>query len=357
MAEDNDDSQKTEDPTAKKLSEAREQGNLPLSRDVSMWMLLLGVVMLVAFFLPMVIGQITAPLQAIFAKAGEIEVSSDNLGQVLSEIFGGLVFPMLAILGFLVIMGIVGWVAQTGPFFSMQNLTRLKWERLNPVEGFKRLFSANSLFELAKGVAKITIIGWVAYALLKPAFLNTDSLTGLDNIGLIAATHDLTTRVLFAIFLVFTAIALMDLVYQRFVYFKNLKMTRTEVREEYRQTEGDPHVKQRLKQIRAEKARKRMMAAVPQADVVITNPTHFAIALKYRPGEMPAPVVLAKGQDFIALKIREVAEEHKIPLVSNPPLARALYATVEIDEEIPPQHYRAVAEIISYVFRLRKPKR
>jgi flagellar biosynthesis protein FlhB len=357
MAEDNDDSQKTEDPTAKKLAEAREQGNLPLSRDVSMWMLLLGVVMLVAYFLPMMMGQLTAPMQAVFAKAGEIEITPDNLGLVLGEMFGELVVPMLAILGFLLVMGVVGWVAQTGPFFSMQNLTRLKWERLNPIEGAKRLFSANSLFELAKGVAKIGIIGWVAYILLKPAFLNTDSLTGLDNIGLVAATHDLTARVLFAIFLVFTAIALIDLVYQRFVYFKNLKMTRTEVREEYRQTEGDPHVKQRLKQIRAEKARKRMMAAVPQADVVVTNPTHYAIALKYTPGEMPAPVVLAKGQDFIAQKIRELAEEHKIPLVSNPPLARALYATVEIDEEIPPQHYRAVAEIISYVFRLRKPKR
>jgi flagellar biosynthetic protein FlhB len=357
MAEDNDDSQKTEDPTAKKLAEAREQGNLPLSRDTSMWVLLLGVVMLVTYFLPMMIGQITAPLRAVFAKAGEIDMDPENLGLVLGEIFGELVFPMLAILGFLMLMGIVGWVAQTGPFFSIQNLTRLKWEKLNPVEGVKRLFSGNSLFELAKGVAKIGIIGWVAYVLLKPAFLHTDGITGLDNIGLVAVTHDLTSRVLFAIFLVFTAIALMDLVYQRFVYFKNLKMTRTELREEYRQTEGDPHVKQRLKQIRAEKARKRMMAAVPQADVVVTNPTHYAIALKYKPGEMAAPVVLAKGQDFIALKIREVAKEHKIPMISNPPLARALYATVEIDEEIPAQHYRAVAEIISYVFRLRKPQR
>jgi flagellar biosynthetic protein FlhB len=353
MAED-DDSSKTEDPTAKRLAEAREQGNLPLSRDTAMWVLMLGIVMTIAYLMPMVMPRIINSLTAVFAKAGEITIEPTTLGPIIGHVTSELALPVLGILVLLLIMSITGWIAQTGPYFNMGNL-RLKWERLNPVEGFKKIFSANSLFELVKGTAKIIVVGWVAYTLLKPAYMNVDGFAGLDQMDLVMMTHKLSNNVFFAIFLVFTAIALADLVYQRFTYFKNLRMSRTELRDEYRQTEGDPHVKQRLKQIRTEKAKKRMMAAVPKADVVITNPTHFAIALKYTPGEMAAPVVLAKGQDFIAQKIREIATENKIPMVSNPPLARALYASVEVDDEIPAQHYRAVAEVISYVFRLKKP--
>ncbi|HVY12760.1 MAG TPA: flagellar biosynthesis protein FlhB [Alphaproteobacteria bacterium] len=353
MAEDDDDSQKTEDPTAKRLSEARSQGNLPLSRDFSTWVVLLGMVMTVSFLLPIVIPQILMPLQAILAKAGEIPVEPSSFTAMLGEIFGKVAFPLLSVLALLTVMGLLGWIIQTGPLFNM-SLLRFKWERLNPMEGIKKIFSSNSLFELVKSVAKIIVIGVVVYTVLRPAFMGMESMSGLDNMGMVATTYNLAARIFFAILLVFTIVALADLLYQRFTYFKNLRMTRNELKEEFRQTEGDPQIKQRLRQIRTEKARKRMMAAVPKADVVITNPTHYAIALKYDAGVMTAPVVLAKGQDFIAMKIREIAEEHKIPLVSNPPLARTLYATVEIDDEIPPQHYRAVAEIISYVFRLKK---
>jgi len=356
MAEDDDDASKTEDPTSKRLSEAREKGNIPISRDVATWTLLLGMVMTVTLFIPLLMPKLIVPLQMLFAKAGEINMEEANFASVLGEVFGGIIFPLLAILVTLALLAITGWIAQTGPVFNM-SLIGLKWERLNPMEGVKKLFNANALFELLKSMVKIVLIGWIAYSYLKPAFMHMDAMTGLDNVALVGITYDLTKQLFFGILLVFTVVALVDLLYQRFTHFKKLRMSRTELKEEFRQSEGDPHVKNRLKQIRNEKARKRMMAAVPKADVVITNPTHFAIALKYEAGVTQAPVVLAKGQDYIALKIRELATEHNVPLVSNPPLARALYASVEIDEEIPAQHYRAVAEVISYVFRLRKLKR
>lgn len=353
---DQDDSSKTEDPTAKRLSEAREQGNLPLSRDLAVWMMLLGVVIITAALLPAITRGTVAPLAGMLSYAGEIEVSSDTFPGVIAQTFGPFAVPVIGLALLLLAIGVAGWVIQTGPFFSM-NLLKLKWDRLDPQQGFKRLFSANSMVELLKGIAKVAVVGYVGYLLLKPVFFHTESMTGMENMGIVKVTYELSVQILFAVFLTYTFIAAADLFYQRYTYFKNLRMTKSEMKEEFRQSEGDPHVKSRLKQIRNEKARKRMMAAVPQADVVITNPTHYAVALKYEPGEMPAPVVLAKGQDFIAQKIREVAEEHKVPIVSNPPLARTLYATVEIDEEIPPQHYRAVAEIISYVYRLKRIKR
>jgi flagellar biosynthetic protein FlhB len=355
MAEDQDDSQKTEDPTAKRLQEARNEGNLPISRDFSTWILLLGILITAMVMLPGMIGQMMGPLTATLEKAGEIHLGEDSFFSAIGHIFGAFSGPVLMITVTLMIMATLGWVLQTGLILNM-SLFKLKWERLNPVEGIKRLFSMQSIVELIKSVAKIIAVGIVAYMILEPVFMRSEGLTGIDNGRLVSTTYELCMRLLFAVFLVFTAIAAGDFFYQRFTYFKNLRMTKAEVKEEFRQTEGDPHVKGRLRQIRTEKARKRMMAAVPKADVVITNPTHFAIALKYETGMMQAPVVVAKGQDFIAQRIREIAKEHKVPMVSNPPLARALYASVEIDEEIPPQHYRAVAEIISFIYRLKKAK-
>lgn len=356
MAEDDDDSSKTEDPTAKKLSDAREQGNLPISRDFSMWVLLLGAVFCVNFLFPLLGPHIFKPLSLILSEAGQIEIRADNFNELLGRFMGAAFLPVMGIVLLLAMFAVAGWIIQTGPMFNM-SLIKLRWERLNPVEGFKKLFSANSAVELIKSMGKITVVGVVGYSLLKADFKKSEMMSGLDVMGMVRLTYDMASQIFFAVFLVFTIIMLIDVAYQRFTYFKNLRMTKSEVKEEFRQSEGDPHVKARLKGIRMEKAKKRMMAAVPKADVVITNPTHFAIALKYDAETMQAPVVLAKGQDFVALKIREIAEENKVPLVSNPPLARTLYATVDIDEEIPPEHYRAVAEVISYVYKLKKLRR
>lgn len=352
MADEEDNDQKTEDPTAKRLSEARQQGNIPLSRDLATWSLLLGVVIAVAALFPAMTQQMMGPLTALLEKSGELRVEDNGYVGILSNILSSFGPPVLFILCVLLLMGVIGWLVQTGLFFSL-SLFKLKWERLNPMEGVKRLFSANSVVELLKSVGKIIVVGSVALILIMPIYHNSESMTGMENIAMVRMTYDLSSHIIFSVFLVFSILAGIDLIYQRFTYFKNMRMSKQEVKEEFRQSEGDPHVKSRLRQIRTEKARKRMMAAVPKADVVITNPTHFAVALKYEAGSMQAPVMLAKGQDLIALKIREIADANKIPIVSNPPLARVLYATVEIDEEVPPEHYRAVAEVISYVYRLK----
>jgi flagellar biosynthetic protein FlhB len=348
-----DDSSKTEDPTQKKRDDAREQGNLPISRDFSTWVLLLGLVFSLTFLLPTVVPQMLNPLTAALANAGEVDIRIGNFGGVMSRFLGAAFLPVFAVIFLLLFFAIAGWMLQTGPVFNM-GLLQPKWERLSPIAGIKKLFSVNSLVELIKSIVKLILIGWVAYLFLRTDFYKSQMMTGLDNAGMVKMIFDLSKEIIFAIFLSFTLVMIIDVIYQRFTHFKGLRMTKSQVKEEYRQSEGDPHVKARLKSIRNEKARRRMMSAVPDADVIVTNPTHYAVALKYNPAKMQAPMVLAKGQDFIALKIREVAEAHKIPIVSNPPLARTLYASVEIDEEVPPQHYRAVAEVISFVYRLRK---
>jgi flagellar biosynthetic protein FlhB len=180
-----------------------------------------------------------------------------------------------------------------------------------------------------------------------------DHLIGLELVAVMSEIGDMTSRLLIGILVVLFVIAVIDLVYQRMEHYKKMRMTKQELKDEYKQSEGDPHVKAKLRQLRQEKARARMMQAVPTADVVITNPTHFSIALKYNPDEMDAPVLVAKGVDELAFRIREVAKEHKVAIVENPPLARVLFDKVDVDQAIPPEHYKAVAEVISYVFRLK----
>jgi flagellar biosynthetic protein FlhB len=208
--------------------------------------------------------------------------------------------------------------------------------------------------EFVKGSAKIAIVGAMAYYLLRPEFDGLERFFGFDMVALLAVLKTLTIRLIAGVLAVLAAVAALDVFYQRMSRLRRLRMSREELRDEYKESEGDPLVKGRLRQLRMERARRRMMQEVPKADVVITNPTHFAVALRYDQTAMGAPKLVAKGADLVARRIRELAEEHKVPIVSNPPLARALYAGVEIDQEVPPEHYKAVAEIIGYVMRLRR---
>ena len=210
--------------------------------------------------------------------------------------------------------------------------------------------------EFLKGLVKIGIVSWVVVIAVSPQLPNVYQSHMLDTLGILALLSQILTRMLIGVCIALFFIAVLDYLYQRLMFYKQLRMTRHEVKEEMKQTEGNPEIKAKLRSIRMNRARKRMMAAVPQADVVITNPTHFSIALRYDPATMQAPIVVAKGIDEIALIIREVAKEHDIPLFENPPLARALFDSAEIDKEIPVAHYQAVAEVISYVFNLKKKK-
>jgi flagellar biosynthesis protein FlhB len=228
-----------------------------------------------------------------------------------------------------------------------------KLSKISPAAGLQRMFSKQALANFVKGLAKLGVIGAIMVALLWPERFRLDTLVQTDPAAMLSITQVLTLKVLGAVVAVLAIIAAADYLFQYRQWYERQKMSVRELKDEFKQTEGDPGVKAKIRQIRQTRMRKRMMSAVPEASVVITNPTHYAIALKYERG-MDAPLCVAKGTDLIARKIREVATEHGIPIVENPPLARALHGTVEIDQEIPPEHYQAVAEIIGYVMRLNR---
>ena len=354
MAEDEQD-QRTEHPTGKRLGEAREKGQLPISREAAAWASFMAIFLIILWLAPNMARDMPAVLSGFLEFPHTLSLDDQNLQTVIFDSIGhvamasGLIFLLLAA------AAILGTLWQTGLFASTQLITP-NFERLSLTNGIKKLFSLNNLVELGKAVGKLLLLGFTAFIVMRPVVNELPSLTGLPFLVTMDFLHREAVRLTIILLLVFTVIAVADYFYQNYAYIKNLKMTKAEVKDEYRQQEGDPMIKGRLRQIRLEKARKRMMAQVPKADVVITNPTHYAVALAYDNKNMTAPTVLAKGINQTAERIRDVAEENKIALVSNPPLARALYDTVEIDQEIPTQHYRAVAEIISYVYKLKKRK-
>ena len=223
---------------------------------------------------------------------------------------------------------------------------------MSPLAGFKRMFSIDSLVTLGKGLIKIFVVGTAMWLAVRPELKRLDGIISAEPIGLLDITQRLAVKVMTAVMMVMAVVAGADYIFQRERWLNRLRMTRQEMKEEFKQQEGNPEIKQKVRQLRMARSRKRMMAAVPSATVVVANPTHFAVALKYEPG-MQAPRCVAKGQDAIALKIREVAESSDVPVVENPPLARALHASVEIDQDIPEEHYRAVAEVVGYVMKLK----
>jgi flagellar biosynthetic protein FlhB len=352
MAED-DDSQKTEEPSQKRLDDARLEGQVPISREVTHWFMMLGILFITMSLVQNSLSGLTSSLGTYLEKVSEIHVDEISLrGTLIAMLLLGakaLALPVLLML----VLAPAGSILQNGLLFSAHTLAP-KFSKISPMAGFKRLFSVRNLVEFSKGLSKLLIVGTVAMLILKPMLTGITHFTGMAIGQVVTETRHMAVRLLIGVVSVMTLIAGFDLIYQRLAFLKQMRMTKQELKDEYKQTEGDPMIKARLRRLRLDKVRRRMMAAVPKADVIITNPTHYAIAMQYDTKNMAAPTVIAKGQDMIALKIREIAKEHDIPIVENPPLARALYATVEIDQEITPEHYRAVAEIISYVYKLKK---
>jgi flagellar biosynthetic protein FlhB len=352
MADDADKDQRTETPSGKKLARARQQGQVIQSREINTWFMLMAGTGLLLFA--------ASPIAHVIQKALVVFVSPDNfidsngdlhwelLEDALGQILIALVVPMLVA----VAAAIAGTVIQIGLLFATEKF-KFDIARLSPVAGLGRLFSWRSGIEVLKNIAKIAVVAVVAWWVAMPGLNQLTRMAAESVDHLPYELHKLVLRLMFGVLAVVTVLAFTDYAYQRFAFMKSMRMTKQEVKDEFKQAEGDPKIKARLRQIRTDRARKRMMAAVPKASVVITNPTHYAVALQYELGATGAPKVVAKGTDLLALRIREIAEENDVPIVENPPLARSLYATVEIDREIPPEHYKAVAEIISYVFRLK----
>jgi flagellar biosynthetic protein FlhB len=351
MAEESKD-QKTEQPSQTRLDQAKSRGEGPQSRELNHWFVIGTATLVILVFAPHLAETTIVNLRNFIARPQDIPDNAASLQSVMAETVESTALSLLVPMVLLLIGAVAGTLFQTGIVFSWSPLIP-RFSKVSPVSGFHRLFSVRALVEFLKNLAKLGIIGTVAFLVLRPVFPTIEDMVFLQPAQLVGEIRHLVLHLAFAIFATLTIVMLADIIYQRFAFVARLRMSRQELKDESKQNEGDPLIKQRIRQIRVARARQRMMANVPKADVVITNPTHFAVALKYNPAEMAAPVCVAKGQDLIALKIREVATKNKISIVENPPLARALHASVEIDEPIDPEHYKAVAEIISYVFRLK----
>jgi len=351
MADGADQDQKTESPSGRKLARGRQQGQVAQSREVNTWFMLMAGTAIVLFMsqpIANVLRRMLIDFMQLHNFLGRDGVRWPQLEGTLGEVGFMLLLPVAVT----IFAAVAGTVVQIGLLFATEKLG-FDVRRLSLAAGMKRLFSVRSGIELLKNLVKMGVVAAVSAWMIFPAINQLPKMAAEPVEYLPGQLYALILRLLLAVLAVVTVLALTDYAYARFSFMRMMRMTKQEVKEEHKQSEGDPKIKAKLRQIRIERARRRMMASVPKASVVITNPTHFAVALQYELGEAGAPKVVAKGTDLVALRIRELAEEHGVPIVENPPLARALYASVEIDHEVPPEHYKAVAEIISYVFRLK----
>lgn len=352
MSEQSEKDDRTEEPTQRKLDEAIKKGDVAKSQEISTLFVLGGFALAAMLAAPSSAGILVDGLSAFFHNAHQ--VPSDGAGILAAARHAGLV--MLAALAapfvLFVLAGLAGAGLQHRPLWATDRLVP-KLERISPISGFKRLFGMEAIVNFLKGLFKIGIVGSLAAVVLWSERDRMEELVTLDPRLMAPVIMSIALKLLAAIISLFFFVAVADAIYQRFAWLKRQRMTRREIKEEFKQTEGSPEIRAKQRQIRMERARRRMMEAVPSATVVITNPTHYAVALKYEPG-MTAPVCVAKGVDALALRIRERAREHDVPIVENPPLARALHASVEIDDQIPVDHFAAVAEVIGYVLRLRR---
>ncbi|MGH6788418.1 MAG: flagellar biosynthesis protein FlhB [Pseudolabrys sp.] len=351
MAE-NDDSQKTEDPTQKKLDEALKRGDVVKSQEVNTWFIIAGGTLALTAFSSMVSFNLAGTLRGLIENSYQIRVDGIALVQ-LGETLSGSVLAAVAIPFLLVVLAALGGnLIQHRLVWSVEALMP-KISRISPASGLKRLFSVQALANSAKSILKLVLMGTVLTVLMWPDRTKIQNLAWTDLAAVLPLTRTLAVKMLGAVVAMLAVVAAADYLFQYWQWYEKQKMSLQEVKDEFKQSEGDPTIRGKMKQVRQNRMRKRMIAAVPKATVVITNPTHYSIALRYERG-MEAPICVAKGVDALALKIREVATEHAVPIVENPPLARALHATVEVDQAIPVEHYKAVAEVIGYVLRLRR---
>lgn len=358
FAKDGPGGEKTEEPTAKKLEDARKEGQVAKSKEIGNAFGLLAMFILLKVYVGSLGGNMVDCFSGIYNQipdaitmyGGKIPVAA------LFVLLHTVILKMLLMLAPVFLIGVVVAV--------VCDVVQVKWKptskplqpkfsKLNPISGFKRIFSANALIELLKSIAKIGIICYVVYSYMKDKIAGVFLLYDMSLNQAISLVGETAIDVGIRISAVYMVIAFLDYAYQKHKFKEDMKMTKQEVKDEYKNTEGNPEIKGRQRQRMQEASRRRMMQDVPKADVIITNPTHLSVALKYDPNESKAPVVLAKGEDHLALKIREVAKENHIEIVENKPLARMLYANVDIGQEIPPELYQAVAEVLALVYDMK----
>jgi len=347
-----EDSEKTEDPTQKRLDDALERGDVAKSQEINTWFIIAGSTMIMSTFSGSIGGGLELPLRNLIANSWMIHTDGPGLLSLARHlclaVLGAIGVPLLM----LAITAIAGNMLQHRLVWSAESL-KPKFEKISPGAGAKRIFGKQAGANFLKGLFKLIALGAVMTAILWPERLRLESMVRFDPTALLGISTTMTVHLMGSVVAMLAVVAIADYFFQYRQWYERQKMSLQEIKEEYKQSEGDPHIKGKIRQLRQQRMKKRMMAAVPKASVIITNPTHYSVALSYERG-MSAPVCIAKGVDHIAFKIREVARAHDIPIVENVQLARSLYATVEIDDEIPVEHYQAVAEIIGYVMGLRR---
>jgi flagellar biosynthesis protein FlhB len=355
MAEKPEDDDKTEEATQKKLDDARNKGDIVYSMEATTWLMLAAG----AFAMLMTVG----PMAGEIGRIGENFLGGAHLysadSYALLEMMGKLGLAMLTAMGVvflaLAAAAILSRYVQDRPVFTAERM-KPQLSRLNPIEGLGRIFGPEGWGNLAKAIFKVVLVGIAIGWALWPQDGEFEQIAAMDVAAFWGLALEKLTNLVVVSLVAFAVIAGLDYVMTRQAFTKRQRMTRTELKEEFKQSDGNPEIKMKLRQIRMQRGAQRMMQMVPQATLVITNPTHYAIALKYD-DQTPAPICLAKGVDDVAMAIRAVAEEHSIPMIEDPPLARALFATVEIDRPIPRQHYEAVAKLIGVVMRIARRKR
>lgn len=342
--------EKTEDPTAKRMSDARQKGNIPKSQEINTVFVLLAGFWTLNILGASIYKEICAFMTHVLSQPVDT-VNTETVMRIFISMVVVLIKTAFPVMGVIMLMGLIINFLQVGINFTTEPLG-FKLENLNPINGFGRIFSKRSLVELVKSLFKILIIGSFIYTYLKDEIAQMPYMLYIDLTASLPRIASIVFNLAFKVCGVIFVMAVLDFAYQKWEHYTNLKMSKDEVKEEFKQMEGDPQIKSKIKQKQRQMAMQRMMREVPKADVIITNPTHFAVALRYAKG-MKAPQVVAKGQDFVALKIKRVAREAGVTIVENRPLARALYAAAEIGETVPPELYKAVAEVLAYVYRLK----
>jgi flagellar biosynthesis protein FlhB len=350
MAE-NQDQEKTEKATPKKKDDARKKGQIAQSREIPSVMVLLSALSVFYFGGGWMFNQLADVMRGIFNHLIQENFSVERAQVLLEHILFQLLILLIPLLFVIVVAGVFSNLVQTGFMLTGETLTP-KLSKLNPLGGIKRLFSLRSSVEVIKSVLKVIIVGGMAYATLCKEMDHIPALVELETAQIMTFAGQVALRLGYYTCLVLLVLAGIDYLFQRWQHERDLRMTKQEVKDEHRQQEGDPMVRSRIRAVQREMAQRRMMEAVPDATVVITNPTHLAVALKFD-RSMPAPKVVAKGAGHIAEKIKSLAKEHDVPVIEQKPLARALYKNVEIDQYIPADLYHAVAEMLAYVYRLK----
>ena len=352
MSEEADQEDKTEDATERRIEQSIEKGDVPKSQEIGTFFVLAAGTLALMISGASASRDFASGMRSFLENAHQVNFDKRGLMGLMEfstmQFFAVVALPFI----FAMLAGVASSLVMHRPLFTFDPMMP-KLQRISIMGGFKRIFGKEAYVQFAKSLIKFMLVGVLIVAVLWPERHRLDQLLRMDPILMLSASWALILKLLGSVLAVFAFVAGLDVIYQRFSWRNRLKMTKEEMKKEYKESEGSPEVKGRLRKLRMEILKRRMMSQVPKSSVILTNPTHYAVALRYEAG-MNAPVLMAKGVDSLAMRIRALATQHEIPIVENPPLARALHARVEVDEEIPEEHYKAVAEVIGYVMRLRR---